>query len=95
MDVLTCPLAGLGAVMVENLVAKSPSATPTIEEPMLPIVAPRRQRNRIGKKSIAGKFDPAVARAFAILAAKEDSTIEALLTEAVLDLLRKYQQEIA
>lgn len=61
---------------------------------MLPIVAPRRQRNRVGKKSIAGKFDPSVARAFAILAAKEDSTIEALLTEAVLDLLQKYQQEI-
>jgi hypothetical protein len=65
-----------------------------IEEPMLPIEAPRRQRNRIGKKSIAGKFDPAIARAFAILAAKEDSTIEALLTEAVLDILQKYKQPI-
>ena len=61
---------------------------------MLPIEAPRRQRNRIGKKSIAGKFDPAIARAFAILAAKEDSTIEALLTEAVLDILQKYKQQI-
>ena len=57
-----------------------------VEEPMLPIEAPRRQRNRIGKKSIA--------RAFAILAAKEDSTIEALLTEAVLDILQKYKQQI-
>lgn len=61
---------------------------------MLPIEAPRRQRNRIGKKSIAGKFDPSIARAFAILAAKEDSTIEALLTEAVLDILQKYKQQI-
>ncbi|MBB6229127.1 hypothetical protein FHS79_003328 [Polymorphobacter multimanifer] len=61
---------------------------------MLPIEAPRRQRNRIGKKSIAGKFDPAIARAFAILAAKEDSTIEAMLTEAVLDILQKYKQQI-
>src|SRR3546814_7335986 len=61
---------------------------------MLPIEAPRRQRNRIGKKSIAGRFDPAVARAFAILAVKEDSTIEAMLTEAVLDILQKYNQPI-
>ena len=61
---------------------------------MLPIEAPRRQRNRIGKKTIAGKFDPAIARAFAILAVKEDTTIEAMLTEAVLDILQKYKQQI-
>ncbi len=80
--------------------ARSPNArkltepATEIEQPMLPIEAPRRQRNRIGKKSIAGKFDPAIARAFAILAAKEDSTIEAMLTEAVLDILKKYDQHI-
>ena len=73
---------------------KSAGLVAEVEEPMLPIEAPRRQRNRIGKKSIAGKFDPAIARAFAILAAKEDSTIEALLTEAVLDILQKYKQPI-
>ena len=73
---------------------KQPAVTTSVEEPMLPIEAPRRQRNRIGKKSIAGRFDPAVARAFAILAVKEDSTIEALLTEAVLDILQKYKQQI-
>ncbi len=66
----------------------------SVEEPMLPIEAPRRQRNRIGKKSIAGKFDPPIARAFAILAVREDSTIEAMLTEAVLDILQKYNQPI-
>lgn len=80
--------------MAESGGAKPQAVVAGAEEPMLPIVAPRRQRNRVGKKSIAGKFDPVVARAFAILAAKEDSTIEALLTEAVFDLLNKYQQEI-
>lgn len=75
-------------------VRKSTGPAAEVEEPMLPIEAPRRQRNRIGKKSIAGKFDPAIARAFAILAAKEDSTIEAMLTEAVLDILQKYKQQI-
>jgi hypothetical protein len=75
--------------------ARKPAGTAAqADEPMLPIEAPRRQRNRIGKKSIAGRFDPAVARAFAILAVKEDSTIEAMLTEAVLDLLQKYNQPI-
>lgn len=73
---------------------KQAGSDANVEEPMLPIEAPRRQRNRIGKKSIAGKFDPAIARAFAILAAKEDSTIEAMLTEAVLDILQKYNQQI-
>jgi hypothetical protein len=75
--------------------ARKPAGTATEgDEPMLPIEAPRRQRNRIGKKSIAGRFDPAVARAFAILAVKEDSTIEAMLTEAVFDILQKYNQPI-
>ena len=81
--------------MARSTNARKPSGpVAEVEEPMLPIDAPRRQRNRIGKKSITGKFDPAIARAFAILAAKEDSTIEALLTEAVLDILQKYKQSI-
>lgn len=75
-------------------VRKPASLDAGVDEPMLPIEAPRRQRNRIGKKSIAGKFDPPIARAFAILAVKEDSTIEAMLTEAVLDILQKYNQPI-
>nr|WP_258554702.1 ribbon-helix-helix domain-containing protein [Sphingomonas sp.] len=75
--------------------AKKPTGpAEEVEQPMLPIEAPRRQRNRIGKKTIAGKFDPAIARAFAILAVKEDTTIEAMLTEAVLDILQKYKQPI-
>ena len=81
--------------MARSTNARKPTAPAAeVEEPMLPIEAPRRQRNRIGKKSIAGRFDPAVARAFAILAVKEDSTIEAMLTEAVLDILQKYNQPI-
>ena len=81
--------------MARSTNARKPTGTAAeAEEPMLPIEAPRRQRNRIGKKTIAGKFDPAIARAFAILAVKEDTTIEAMLTEAVLDILQKYKQQI-
>nr|MEC6701352.1 ribbon-helix-helix domain-containing protein [Sphingobium sp. SJ10-10] len=69
--------------MARSTNAKKPTGpAEEVEQPMLPIEAPRRQRNRIGKKTIAGKFDPAIARAFAILAVKEDTTIEAMLTEA-------------
>lgn len=81
--------------MARSTNAKKPNGpAEEVEQPMLPIEAPRRQRNRIGKKTIAGKFDPAIARAFAILAVKEDTTIEAMLTEAVLDILQKYKQPI-
>ncbi|MGY2737307.1 ribbon-helix-helix domain-containing protein (plasmid) [Sphingobium sp. SJ10-10] len=81
--------------MARSTNAKKPTGpAEEVEQPMLPIEAPRRQRNRIGKKTIAGKFDPAIARAFAILAVKEDTTIEAMLTEAVLDILQKYKQPI-
>ena len=81
--------------MARSTNARKSTGMPTeVGEPMQPIEAPRRQRNRIGKKTIAGKFDPAIARAFAILAVKEDTTIEAMLTEAVLDILHKYKQPI-
>lgn len=66
----------------------------TEEQPLLPISAPRRQRDRQGKKTIAGHFDPPLARAVAILAAKEDRTIVSLLGEALEDLLSKYGQEV-
>jgi len=66
----------------------------TDEQPLLPIDAPRRQRDRVGKKTIAGHFDPPIARAMAILAAKEDRTLVSLLGEAIEDLLAKYKQDI-
>lgn len=48
---------------------------------------PAMQRSgRSGMRLIAGHFDPAVARQLRLLAAEEDTTIQALLAEA-LDLL--------
>jgi len=66
----------------------------TEAQPLLPIEAPRRQRDRVGKRTIAAHFDPAIGRAVAILAAKADRTMASLLTEAVEDLLKKYKQDI-
>lgn len=45
-----------------------------------------RASGREGTRLIAGHFDPAVARQLKLLAAEEDTTVQALLAEA-LDLL--------
>ncbi|MFC4734936.1 ribbon-helix-helix domain-containing protein [Salipiger abyssi] len=42
--------------------------------------------SRVGTKLIAGHFDPKIARQLRIIAAEEDTTVQALLEEA-LDLL--------
>lgn len=78
--------------MARKLVVEREAGTE--QQPLLPIEAPRRQRDRVGKRTIAAHFDPAIGRAVAILAAKEDRTMASLLTEAVEDLLKKYKQDI-
>lgn len=45
-----------------------------------------RQPSREGRKLVAGHFDPKVAKKLKVLAAEEESTIQALLEEAI-DLL--------
>ena len=62
-------------------------AAPTA--PVRPAVHPepgREKPSRVGKRLIAGHFDAHVAKQLRILAAEEETTIQALLGEA-LDLL--------
>lgn len=54
--------------------------TPSVKQPA------RRRGDRSGTRLIAGHFEPSVARQLRMLAAEEDTTIQALLAEA-LDLL--------
>ncbi|WP_341532335.1 ribbon-helix-helix domain-containing protein (plasmid) [Nostoc sp. UHCC 0302] len=49
-------------------------------------VPPSRQ----GKKAITGFFDPAVSRQLKQLALEQDSTVQALLAEALNELFEKY-----
>lgn len=49
--------------------------------------------SRKGKKIISAYFDPAVARQLKQLALDHDSTVQALLTEALNDLFEKYNQK--
>ncbi|WP_413176456.1 ribbon-helix-helix domain-containing protein [Anabaena azotica] len=46
--------------------------------------------SRVGKKAIAGHFDPAVGKQLRQLALDNDTTVQALLEEALNDLFLKY-----
>lgn len=46
--------------------------------------------SRVGRKAIAGHFDPAVAKQLRQLALDNDTTVQALLEEALNDLFLKY-----
>ncbi len=60
-------------------------APPPIAAPA-PAPAARTMPARAGKRLVAGHFDPKVAKALRLIAAEEDTTIQALLEEAI-DLL--------
>ena len=45
---------------------------------------------RVGKKSIGGYFSPELSRSLNMLAVEQDQSLQALLGEALDDLMRKY-----
>jgi hypothetical protein len=60
------------------------------DPPAATTAASEKPQSRVGKKVIAGHFDPAVIRQIKILAVNQDSSIQALLTEAMNDLFEKH-----
>jgi hypothetical protein len=46
--------------------------------------------SRTGKKAVAGYFSPELSRALHILGIEQDKSLQALLGEAIDDLMRKY-----
>lgn len=61
--------------------------TSQTEAPALP---PKPRNPREGKKAVVGYFSPAVSRALHQLALDTDSSIQALLGEAIDELMRKH-----
>lgn len=66
----------------------------TEPNPAPPAVAPAGERrssppSRQGKKAVTGHFDPAVSRLLRAIALEEDTSVQALLGEAINDLLAK------
>lgn len=67
---------------------RAPEAPP---EPAVPDARPRTaQPGRLGKVSVAGYFTPEVRRQLKRLAADGDTTVQALLGEALNDLFAKH-----
>lgn len=62
-------------------------AAPTVESAAL---APGRTPARIGKKAVSGYFSPELSQALHILAVEQHTSLQALLGEALDDVLRKY-----
>jgi hypothetical protein len=63
----------------------SDDPAPLEAQPTSPAAPPSRQ----GKKTIAGHFDPAVSKQLHQIALDEDSSVQALLREALNDLFIK------
>jgi hypothetical protein len=73
---------------------KSPSSTAAshvgTSEGGDPEAPSKARKPREGKKAIVGYFSPAVSRALHLLALDTDSSIQALLGEAIDDFMRKH-----
>lgn len=67
-------------------VAKAPSSAPAGNARGGGKLPPSRQ----GKRALTGYFDPEVLKQLKVMAAAEDTTIQALMTEALNDLFKKY-----
>ena len=66
----------------EPMPAPITSATSQPKTPLPP--------SRQGKKALTGYFDPAVLKQIQMMAAAEETTIQALMTEAMNDLFKKH-----
>ena len=62
---------------------------PAAEAPLVGATKPARQ-DRAGKKMVGGHFSAELSRAVNILSAEQDKTVQALIGEAIDDLLQKY-----
>jgi len=52
--------------------------------------APGRTPARIGKKAVSGYFSPELSQALRMLTVEQNTSLQALLGEALDDLMRKY-----
>lgn len=59
------------------------AASPQVAPPQAPVPTSRQPPSRQGKRLIGGHFSPDVAKNLKILAAEEDTSVQALLEEAL------------
>ena len=68
----------------------APSASQDAAEAQAAGSAKPARQDRAGKKMVGGHFSAELSRAVNILSAEQDKTVQALMGEAIDDLLRKY-----
>jgi hypothetical protein len=66
-------------------VSPQPAVIPSSEES-----ASKQPPSRKGKKALTGYFDPEVLKQLKLMAVAEDKTVQALMTEALNELFKKY-----
>ena len=59
-------------------------------DPIAAVAPQGRPPARVGKKAVGGYFSPQLSQALNILALEQNVTLQALLGEAIDDLMRKY-----
>lgn len=85
---MSAPRNSLQAILDRQVAAPTAPITeePSIERQAKPTPEKFYRPSRDGRKLIAGHFDPKMAKQLKLLAAEEETTVQALLEEA-LDLL--------
>ena len=72
------------AIKTDRVKPETASDSPAIS------TAPGRTPARVGKKAVGGYFSPQLSQALNMLALEQNTSLQALLGEAVDDLMRKY-----
>ena len=78
-----------GVLKPQPAPAAAPAPPPSAETQPAAMEKPARQ-DRAGKKMVGGHFSAELSRAVNILSAEQEMTVQALMGEAIDDLLRKY-----
>lgn len=65
-------------------------APEAVSKPDSPASQPYERPSRQGKVAVTGFFDPSVRRQLKVMAAEGDTTVQALLTEALNDVFAKH-----
>ncbi len=85
--------ATLAAALYDASGRKQAVSIPAKPDGDAPPVLNGKPPSRAGKKVVAGHFDPAVIRQLKMLAIDHDSSIQALLAEALNDLFEKHSMK--
>jgi hypothetical protein len=83
--------ANLAAALQTATRGGEPAAVqPAVNAPATVTPIGSRVPSRVGKKTVAAHFDPAVSKQLKLLGVERDSSTQALLKEAINDLFTKY-----